>query len=699
MYKARYVYGYLLGLAVILGHLGVWYDWIDRKNDLEHAFRTQVQKATENGRRSYRYFVFESARHAQFISELPLIARFLSAGTQEPQIASLLLRFSDRFARYHQVRLLDPQGKERLRILRDSVDTSAELIADLQDKSQRDYFQRAQGLVEGQVLITQVTPNIEKGQIEIPVRPTARLVAPVDLDGVRRGYLVLNINVGPVLQSIFTRLTQPLVPESVIMSTRSMPAWVWIPGSEWEWSQSSTYEPAGSDSSGDVKIFKGVLDPATEAQLTNELDTLAVIDSRVARSLVAEFAEDATVTARVPLGEWEAYYKRILWPDTVMRYFVIMGRSLLLGVVIAFLTLQYQSARARQTQRAASKREESERDHLTGLAQRAGFEREFERRKRASSSTRSVLCVVDIDHFKQVNDTLGHSEGDRVLAEFGRVLSAELRDTDLIARWGGEEFVILLSDVTLEVAASIAERYRTLVEQHIFLSRFNQAIAVTMSVGIADVVEADLGDAFDRADAALYRAKSSGRNRVFADRQATAEPSLRLGMRLPNFVVETDKGRFSLHEYQGDSWLILLSHPKDFTPVCTTELAEAARLSPEWESRNTRLLGLSTDPVEEHRDWLSNVQDLAQCSVTFPLIADTDLILSKALNMLPAEAYLPMGATVQEAKTVRGVFILSPDKRIRMIMIYPMAIGRDFSEIIRILDVLQGDYRELRSLA
>ena len=169
--------------------------------------------------------------------------------------------------------------------------------------------------------------------------------------------------------------------------------------------------------------------------------------------------------------------------------------------------------------------------------------------------------------------------------------------------------------------------------------------------------------------------------------------ALRINDTVPDFSAETSQGRIeSFHEWIGDSWAILFSHPKDFTPVCTTEFGAVAQLADEWAKRGTKVLGVSVDGVEEHGRWIKDIEQVAEADVGFPIIADSDLAVSKAFDMLPAEAYLPDGRTPNDTATVRAVYIIGPDKKVKLTMVYPMSVGRNFAEILRALDGLQKTY-------
>jgi alkyl hydroperoxide reductase subunit AhpC len=168
--------------------------------------------------------------------------------------------------------------------------------------------------------------------------------------------------------------------------------------------------------------------------------------------------------------------------------------------------------------------------------------------------------------------------------------------------------------------------------------------------------------------------------------------ALRINDTVPNLDLVTDQGSFKLHDFIGDSWAILFSHPKDFTPVCTTEFGAVAQLADEWTKRNTKVIGLSVDGVEEHKEWKSDIESYANAKAQFPIIADESLEVSKALDMLPAEAYLPDGRTAADSASVRVVFIFSPDKKLQLSMTYPMSVGRNFAEVLRALDALQASY-------
>jgi alkyl hydroperoxide reductase subunit AhpC len=169
---------------------------------------------------------------------------------------------------------------------------------------------------------------------------------------------------------------------------------------------------------------------------------------------------------------------------------------------------------------------------------------------------------------------------------------------------------------------------------------------------------------------------------------------LRINDTIPNLTVETDQGSFALHDWIGDDWAILFSHPKDFTPVCTTEFGAVARLADEWAKRGTKVMGISVDGVEDHKKWKADIETFGGAAAGFPIIADEGLALSKAFDMLPAEAYLPEGRTPADSQTVRSVFIVGPDKKLKLTMTYPMNVGRNFAEVLRALDGLQTAARE-----
>ena len=164
---------------------------------------------------------------------------------------------------------------------------------------------------------------------------------------------------------------------------------------------------------------------------------------------------------------------------------------------------------------------------------------------------------------------------------------------------------------------------------------------------------------------------------------------LRIGSTAPDFTAETTQGTISFHDWIGDSWAVLFSHPKDYTPVCTTELGEVARLSDEFAKRNTKVIGLSVDKVGDHEGWMEDIKDVTGQQVNFPIIGDYDLNVSKLYNMLPAEETETEGRTAATNATVRTVYIIGPDKKIKAMLIYPMSSGRNFGEILRLLDSIQ----------
>lgn len=166
--------------------------------------------------------------------------------------------------------------------------------------------------------------------------------------------------------------------------------------------------------------------------------------------------------------------------------------------------------------------------------------------------------------------------------------------------------------------------------------------------------------------------------------------TLRIGSQAPDFEADTTKGRIKFHEWLGDSWGILFSHPKDFTPVCTTELGYLAKLQPEFEKRNTKIIGLSVDPVDDHSRWLKDVEGYGGARVDYPIIADHDLNVAKKYDMLPEEEPgTSQGRTAATNQTVRTVYMIGPDKLIKAMLIYPMSSGRNFDEVLRLLDSIQ----------
>ena len=166
--------------------------------------------------------------------------------------------------------------------------------------------------------------------------------------------------------------------------------------------------------------------------------------------------------------------------------------------------------------------------------------------------------------------------------------------------------------------------------------------------------------------------------------------SLRINSEAPNFTAETTQGPITFHDWIGSGWAILFSHPKDFTPVCTTELGYMAKLKPEFDKRNTKVIGLSVDPVDNHSRWSKDIEETQGYPVNFPMIGDPQLKVAKAYDMLPAETgETSEGRTAADNATVRSVFIIGPDKKVKAMLTYPMTSGRNFDEVLRLLDSCQ----------
>jgi thioredoxin-dependent peroxiredoxin len=165
---------------------------------------------------------------------------------------------------------------------------------------------------------------------------------------------------------------------------------------------------------------------------------------------------------------------------------------------------------------------------------------------------------------------------------------------------------------------------------------------------------------------------------------------LKLGDEAPDFQAETTEGPISFHDWAGDSWVVLFSHPKDFTPVCTTELGYMASIKPEFDRRNVKIIGLSVDPVDKHSDWAKDIEETQGTAPNYPIIGDQDYNVSKLYGMLPADVSGDAAdRTPTDNQTVRNVFVIGPDKKVKLILVYPMTTGRNFDEVLRVIDSLQ----------
>jgi alkyl hydroperoxide reductase subunit AhpC len=171
--------------------------------------------------------------------------------------------------------------------------------------------------------------------------------------------------------------------------------------------------------------------------------------------------------------------------------------------------------------------------------------------------------------------------------------------------------------------------------------------------------------------------------------------AIHIGDEAPDFTANTTQGTLSFHEWLGDSWGVLFSHPKDFTPVCTTELGYMASIQPEFDKRNVKIIGLSVDPIDRHEQWADDIEETQGARPTYPIIGDTDYNVAKLYDMLPASTSGdPLQRTPADNATVRNVFVVGPDKKVKLILVYPMSTGRNFDEVLRVIDSLQltADY-------
>jgi alkyl hydroperoxide reductase subunit AhpC len=166
--------------------------------------------------------------------------------------------------------------------------------------------------------------------------------------------------------------------------------------------------------------------------------------------------------------------------------------------------------------------------------------------------------------------------------------------------------------------------------------------------------------------------------------------SIRIGDTAPDFEAETTEGKINFHDWIGDSWAVLFSHPKDFTPVCTTELGYMASIKPEFDRRGVKIIGLSVDPLDRHGDWAKDIEETQGTAPNYPIISDADFNVSKLYEMLPSDTSGdPLSRTPADNQTVRNVFVIGPDKKIKLVLAYPMTTGRNFDEVLRVIDSLQ----------
>jgi len=166
--------------------------------------------------------------------------------------------------------------------------------------------------------------------------------------------------------------------------------------------------------------------------------------------------------------------------------------------------------------------------------------------------------------------------------------------------------------------------------------------------------------------------------------------ALQLGATAPDFEAETTEGKIRFHDWLGDSWAVLFSHPRDFTPVCTTELGYMAKVKPEFDKRGVKIIGLSVDPIDNHEKWAQDIEETQGTAPNYPIISDSDFEVSKAYGMLPADTSGdPTARTPADNQTVRNVFVIGPDKKIKLVLVYPMTTGRNFDEVLRVIDSLQ----------
>ena len=241
-------------------------------------------------------------------------------------------------------------------------------------------------------------------------------------------------------------------------------------------------------------------------------------------------------------------------------------------------------------------------------------------------------------------------------------------------------------NVRLDSAEEIVAHAQQIYQQAVVL----KLMPMNNATQITDAERAALGRWYEAGAGALGRRILSGcAESAIPNHPRRPHMSLRINDTAPDFEADTTQGQIRFHDWIGDKWAILFSHPKDFTPVCTTELGYMAKIEPEFTKRNAKLIGLSADPVDRHSAWSKDIEETQGAAVKYPMIADHDLKVAKLYNMLPADEVAADGRTAVNNATVRSVFIIGPDKKVKLMLTYPMSVGRNFDEILRVLDALQ----------
>lgn len=507
---------FCLIFAVVVGHAGFWVELettLDR-HEAELTAGTLEELTLANA--AYLEYLYSAVGQAQNL------AYFLRSEVEDdailrPTTLSALRDTMAIYGRYADLTVLNRNGVIMHQVDRDSIDSGPEATIGIVHF----LFDQLDDRVNKSVYVSPMLPKRQGGAIATPAAPLVFVMVPIvqERDQTVSGYLVIKGLAGRLIAPFLDPLIRDFGQVSFKMSFPTSPFYWTYDESGWDFNSIGTTASVSAGDSEALSLAFSLEQADTQGRLIplpkSHLEIYTSVDDRDAS--LGHYGLHPTLDAEVLMARqhWEDYldgYTRRIWWEIYVPH--VFG-ALALGLVMALCVAAFVFIRDRAWSRYQSERKRVETDHLTGVLSRLGFERALaERVDNGVNESSHALCVIDIDHFKQVNDRYGHAVGDQILCEVVHVLRQGLRDSDLLARWGGEEFILLLPLVDSKSVVSVAERFRMSVSQHKFRVDEDTNVSVTISIGVSFLEDEGFGAAFVKADEALYRAKHEGRNRV-----------------------------------------------------------------------------------------------------------------------------------------------------------------------------------------
>jgi diguanylate cyclase (GGDEF)-like protein len=522
-HRSKAVFLYSLILGIVFGHLGFSYDYNQNVELQRVNVQNDMEGEWEDGVEAYFKLAQDGAQHARFWSELPLLQKVLSEPNDlvTEQLARALYRFAVVFGRYLEVYLVDPAGNEIMRFERLGGVVEPDFTSRLQDQSNSKHFNAARDLSPGAIYVSRIETYNGNSSLQPQDIPSFVTAVPVDLGGkhpIRIGYFVLVTQVADLAVSMVRKLIPELESYEVIFSWGLPSAPTALHFKDNRWSYTETKNAINDDSDNVVFVVEssGLRSKLRELEEAESV-YLAHPDEGLKQLLPdTDKTPSLVVSVIVNRADWDSLVRQKVHADLFSRYVTIISRALVASLLLALGTLFYLNRAEQKRLHDQALQRQLDTDHLTGLMSRVAFENSSRQLLRVAAEANQdvALCVLDVDHFKDINDRFGHRTGDRVLTQLARILDREVGDRDLVARWGGEEFVVILFNVSSQIAERMAERFRRFVEGYSFVGSDNETVSVTISVGVAMCHHDEVDIVFDLADKALYEAKAAGRNRV-----------------------------------------------------------------------------------------------------------------------------------------------------------------------------------------